>query len=230
LAAVDISNPASPALLDTVGTMGCAWGLGITGHTVICGSWRVMEAFDVSNPSDIQRVGWDNTGTWAHGADIREDGLIAVADWRGMSCYRFDYDLGPDIDIDPELIDFGAVTGARETTLVVRNTGFGPLNVSAVTAPNGIAVQPQQFSIAGGDSQILVVTASGTNQVRNTVRLSCNDGDETLKTFRVYKNNTAYPQAGSIAPDFTLLGTDGQQHTLSSYRGRVVYLDFGASW
>jgi len=47
----------------------------------------------------------------------------------------------------------------------------------------------------------------------------------------IYKNNAAtFPQVGSEAPDFTLLGTDGQPHTLSDYRGRVIYLEFGAAW
>lgn len=230
LATVDISNPRAPVLLDTIGTSGCAWSMDRTGHLIACGSWRELETFDVSLPAVIRRVGWDNTGTWALGAGIRDDSLVAVADWRGMSCYRPEPDAGPDIDIRPEILDFGAVTLSRETTVVVVNTGSGVLNVTATLSPNGIAVSPQSYTVAAGDSQMLVVTAAGANQVRNTVRLRCNDGDETLATFRVYKNNPAYPQAGSVAPDFTLVGLDGFEHALADYRGRVVYLDFGASW
>jgi len=230
LAVVDVGRPHDPLLTDSIATEGCAWGIGNTGSLVICGSWRVLEAFDMSDPASIQRVGWDNTHTWAHGADLRDDSLIVVADWRGMSCYRLGPDAGPDIDVVPELVDFGEVSATRETTVVVRNTGSVALSVTQTVGPGGIAVAPQTYTVPPGDSQVLVVTASGSGQVRGVVRLRCNDADETLKTFRVYKNNTAYPQAGSVAPDFTLTGLDGREHSLSDYRGKVVYLAFGASW
>lgn len=230
LATIDIANPGNPVQLDAIPTDGCAWGIGVSRHSVICGSWRVLEAFDVTNPADIRRIGWDNTYVWAHGADIRADSLIAVADWRGMSCYRLGADAGPDIDVNPEIVDFGSVSSSRETLIVVRNTGAAALNVTGTVSPNSIAVSPRSYSVLPGDSQIVTLTASGTNQVRNTIRLSCNDADETLRTFRVYKNNTAYPQIGSVAPDFTLLGTDGLTHSLSENQGRIVYIGFGASW
>jgi hypothetical protein len=230
LATIDISNPRNPVLLDTIGTDGCAWGLGITGHLVVCGSWRVMEVFDVSNPASIVRAGWDNTATWAHGADIRDDSLVVVADWRGMSCYRFGADPDPDIDVDPEILDFGAVSTSRETTVVVRNTGGATLAVTSVNSPGSIAVQPGSFTVPAGDSQVVLVTATRAANVRGAITYYCNDPDEPQGTQRVYQTNASFPQYGSIAPDFTLLGTDALDHTLSGYRGRVVYLDFGASW
>src|SRR6202049_513872 len=38
------------------------------------------------------------------------------------------------------------------------------------------------------------------------------------------------PTANQAAPDFTLPQLDGQALRLSSYRGKVVLLDFWASW
>ena len=40
----------------------------------------------------------------------------------------------------------------------------------------------------------------------------------------------ADPQINIPAPDFTLLDPDGNSHTLSSYRGKIVILDFWATW
>jgi|GEM_PF-1098917 hypothetical protein len=230
LATVDITDPHNPVLLDTVGTDGCVWGIGNTGHLVVAGSWRVMELFDVSDPANIARVGWDNTYVWAHGADIRDDSLIVVADWQGMSCYRVGSDAGADIDIMPEVVDFGSVNGQRETLVVVRNTGAGALSVTSVSAPSGITANPNAFSVPAGDSQLVTVTATGPGAVHTQLTFNCDDPDESARTIEVYKNYTAFPQYGSIAPDFNLFGTDGQQHSLSGERGKVVYLDFGASW
>jgi hypothetical protein len=230
LATVDVSDPYDPVLLDTAATDGCAWGIGIAGGLVACGSWRVLELFDVSNPAGIVRVGWDNSQTWAHGADIRADSLVVIADWRGMSCYRVGADPGADIDVDPEALDFGAVSSPVETTITVRNTGAGVLDVTSVTAPDGIAVNPTSFTIPAGDSLFLTVTATGRDPVNNGITFDCNDPFFPRYRIEVQKSNPAYPQYGSVAPDFTLTGSDGRSHTLSAYRGRVVYLQFGASW
>jgi hypothetical protein len=230
LATIDISDPHNPVLLDTVGTDGCVWGIGNAGHLVVAGSWRVMELFDVSNPSSIVRVGWDNTFVWAHGADIRDDSLIAVADWQGMSCYRVGNDPGADIDVVPEILDFGDVSGQRDTSIVVHNTGAGILSVTSVDVPSGIAVNPGSFLVADGDSQVAVVTATGSGYLHALITFNCDDPDEPARTIEVCKNNSTFPQCGSAAPDFNLYGTDGQWHALSADRGKVVYLDFGASW
>ena len=230
LATIDITDPHNPVVLGTIGTDGCVWGIGIAGHLVVAGSWRVMELFDVSNPASIARAGWDNTYVWALGADIRDDSLIAVADWQGMSCYRVGNDPGADIDVMPEILDFGDVSGQRDTSIVVRNTGAGILSVTSVATPSGIAVNPGGFSVAAGDSQVVAVTATGSGYLHALITFNCDDPDEPARTIEVCKNNSTFPQYGSAAPEFNLYGTDGQWHALSADRGKVVYLDFGASW
>ena len=230
LATVDVSNPYQPALLDTVASEGCAWGMGSRSHTVVAGAWTGLELFDVTNPAQITKTGWDHTPTFAHGADIRTDSLIANADWRGMCCYRVGNDAQGDIEVYPRILDFGTVSSLRETTVVVRNTGAAILSVGSVTAPPGISAVPATFSVMPGDSQLVQVSASGAGQTSGAIRYNSDDPDETTKAEEVYKNDTAFPQAGSLAPDFTLQGYDGRTYSLSDFRGKVVYLEFGASW
>jgi hypothetical protein len=230
LATVDVSDPHNPVLLDTIATAGCVWGAGITGELLISGSWRVMELFDLSDPHGIERIGWDNTKTWAHGADIRDDSLIVVADWRGMSCYETGPDMDPDIDVYPQVIDFGVVSNTRDTTVIVQNTGTSVLSVSSTGVPSGITVSPNVFSVQPGDSVAVIVTASSSGSVNGNITYYTNDPDEPNKKQEVYKNNTNFPQVGSPAPDFTLFGSDGNYHTLSSYQGKVVFLEFGGAW
>lgn len=230
LATVDILSPHSPTLLDTIATDGCVWGSGLVNHLLISGSWRVMELYDVSNPNNITRASWDNTQTWAMGADIRNDSLVVVADWRGMSCYKVGPDQDSDIDVYPQVIDYGSVSGNKDTTVIVRNTGSAVLNVSSVSAPSGIVPVPNSFTVQPGDSQLVTVTASGSGTVSSFITYNCNDPDELSKAQEVYKNNTGFPQIGSLAPDFNLLGTDGQMHSLTRHRGKVIFLEFGAGW
>lgn len=230
IATVDISNPYNPLLLDMEISEGCVWGSGIDNHRVISGSWRVMELFDITNPNTILKAGWDNTKTWAHGTDIRSDGVIAVADWHGVSCYEVGADAGADIDVYPQVIDFGPVSGSRDTNVIVYNTGSATLNVTSINSPAGITPNPSSFSVPPGDSQIVIVTATGSGNVYSTITYVSNDPDESSKIQEVYKNNSSFPQVGSSAPDFTLMGSDGQWYTLSQLQGKVVFLEFGGAW
>jgi hypothetical protein len=232
LATVDISDPENPVLLDIAPSMGCAWGMGIEDHQVIVGSWRVMELFDVSNPESIELTGWENTKTWAMGADIDptpSGDIIAVSDWRGMSTFQIGIEAVPDIDVYPMRVDFGEVSTATDSTVIVRNSGGATLNVTSISTPGGINVQPSSFSLASGDSIEVVITATGST-VYGSITYYTNDPDETTFIQYVYANNTSFPQAGSIAPDFTLEGTDGNWYTLSELRGNVIFLEFGGGW
>ncbi len=38
------------------------------------------------------------------------------------------------------------------------------------------------------------------------------------------------PQAGKVAPDFEISAFDGSRHRLSDFRGKVVYVNFWATW
>jgi len=233
LATVDVSDPTNPVLLDIAPSLGNAFGSGIWNSLVAVGSWRYLELFDVSDPSNIRRKGFDNTKTWAMGADIEPNGntgLVAVGDWRGMSTYTTSADDGPDIDVTPEYLDFGEVPGYEEAGVTVRNTGSSLLQVNVVNTPNEITVSPASFTVDPGAVRQVTVRATGLGSVKDTIRYLSNDGDEPTVTQFVYKNSTSFPQLGSQAPEFALEDGNGYWHYLSDYRGKVVLLEFGGLW
>jgi peroxiredoxin len=56
-------------------------------------------------------------------------------------------------------------------------------------------------------------------------------GIAAFYTFRPKRGSgSAHAKTGAVAPDFVLPNLDGGQLQLSSYRGKVVLLDFWATW
>ena len=84
--------------------------------------------------------------------------------------------------------------------------------------------------MTGAETGAVTITAAGAGTTWGRIYYNSDDPDEAVVQQYVYKNNGGFPQIGSLAPDFSLMGTDNQMHTLSDYRGRVVYLEFGASF
>ena len=236
VASVNISDPLNPVLADLAPTEGNAFGIGLVGDILAVGSYAYLERFDVSDPNSIILAGWDATTTYTPGADAgiltSGDTVIAVADWRGMSVYTPEPDTKGDIEAYPLRLDFGAVAdGAPEDTVVhVRNAGAGSLHVTSVIQPSGIAVTPESFDLGPGETMPVLVTATGAATTWDRLRYVSDDPDQPVFNTYVYKNNIGFPQVGSAAPGFNLFGTDGEWHDLSDYLGKVVYLEFGASW
>lgn len=235
LASLSLDDPAHPALLDhNRETEGNVTEISVLGNLLVAGAWLRLETYDISDPANIVRVGAENTKTWAMGADFNDDPgnpLIGLADWRGISTYRPVADLGADIDAQPPHVDFGTIAAARDTLVHVYNRGSATLHVTNTIAPSGISVSPVVFDVPSGGSQTVTITASGTASTRGSVRYLSNDPDEPTARQFVYKNNSAtFPEFGSQAPNFTLLGSDGLTHSLSGQLGKVVFLEFGANW
>lgn len=234
IAAIDISDPTRPRLLGAVATLGNAFTAGLVRDILAVGSYPYLERFDVSDPQNMVLAGWDATKVYAMGADAGVttggDSVIVVADWRGMGVYAAEADPSGDIDVYPVRLDLGAVTTERDTTVLVRNTGGAALTVSNISPPTDWVAVPNSFTLDPGETQPVTITATGPGSTRGRIYYNSDDPDEASFRQYVYKNNTSFPQIGSVAPDFTLQGTDGQSHSLSDYLGKVVYLEFGASW
>ena len=77
----------------------------------------------------------------------------------------------------------------------------------------------------------LLLLSCGNNSTQNSQTVADNSAQqqETQNTQVVYENNYLV-KVGDVAPDFTLPLTDGTEFTLSKNRGKVVMLQFTASW
>lgn len=76
-----------------------------------------------------------------------------------------------------------------------------------------------------------VVACSGQKQKTATNEGASDDVPAISEAAAVQADSTGYiVRVGETAPDFTITLTDGKQVTLSSLRGKVVMLQFTASW
>lgn len=78
---------------------------------------------------------------------------------------------------------------------------------------------------------VSIMACSGQKK-GTTVTVAATDSTETVgDTMTPEADSTGYiVRVGEMAPDFTITLTDGKQVTLSSLRGKVVMLQFTASW
>lgn len=78
---------------------------------------------------------------------------------------------------------------------------------------------------------VSIMACSGQKK-GTTATVAATDSTETVgDTMTPEADSTGYiVRVGEMAPDFTITLTDGKQVTLSSLRGKVVMLQFTASW
>lgn len=75
---------------------------------------------------------------------------------------------------------------------------------------------------------VLAVACGGTNKPANEAQ-EAPEAAQKQDSVVVYEHDYLV-KVGDIAPDFTLNYTDGKEFTLSQMRGKVVMLQFTASW
>ena len=72
---------------------------------------------------------------------------------------------------------------------------------------------------------------SGQKKGTANVEVATDSVEVAADTISVQADSTGYiVRVGEMAPDFTITLTDGKQVSLSSLRGKVVMLQFTASW
>ncbi|WP_270437893.1 TlpA family protein disulfide reductase [Bacteroides bouchesdurhonensis] len=78
---------------------------------------------------------------------------------------------------------------------------------------------------------ISLIACSDQKKGTETVETVTDSVKIASDTIAVEADNAGYiVKVGEMAPDFTIILTDGKQVTLSSLRGKVVMLQFTASW
>ena len=60
--------------------------------------------------------------------------------------------------------------------------------------------------------------------------INSNPFPEYTEVVKWFYQNMQYLAAGNVAPDFEVEDIDGKKVKLSDYKGKVVYLDFWATW
>lgn len=78
---------------------------------------------------------------------------------------------------------------------------------------------------------ISILACSGQKKGAVSAEATTDSVEVALETLIVEADSTGYiVRVGEMAPDFTITLTDGKQVSLSSLRGKVVMLQFTASW
>ena len=231
---IDFTDPMDPVFMSNLPGQGSAFNLSVENNLAYVARWERIEVIDVSDPQNPILAGWEDTPHRAMGLTVH-DSVIFVADWAFIETYRFGESIQADIHIDFSRIDMGdaEVGETIDTIFTVYNTGGSALVITDIDLEDdSFSVFPDNGTIPADSSFEfqLAFTAPDDDYKTSMINMYSNDPDEPVKRFRASANGTPRLHIGDPAPDFTLMGIDGQQYTLSEYYGRVVLLAFFGTW
>lgn len=100
---------------------------------------------------------------------------------------------------------------------------------------NSISSYLSQFTVASAqdnttDNTADNVTGNVADNAIDTVTANATDNDNEVGTPETENADSAQEQNLIAAPDFTLVDQYGETHTLSDYKGKIVFLNFWATW
>lgn len=231
---IDFSDPANPEFITNITGIGSAFNLSVENGLAYVARWETVEIIDVSDPQNPVLAGWEDTRTRAMGLTV-SDSIIYVADWSFLEIYRFGESRQQDIHLDLTDIDMGDVEPGEiiDTTFYVYNTGGITLNIHNISGMNnGFSVEPTNAVIPADSSFEFQLFFEPVNDeyVFANIMIQSDDPDESVKSFRAFGNGSLRLNIGDPAPDFTHLGIDNREYTLSDYYGQVILIAFFASW
>ena len=241
VAVLDVSEPAQARVVAELHPGGVATGVAADGDLLALANWRDTRLYDVADPAAPRLIAVEDALDASMSVDLRGD-LLVVGDWDHLRAYRIDATLqAAELELPKSVTVLGdpAVTAEVETYVLVGNgtsddvdlelfdvtcasDAVAPAVTEATVAPGLVAVVPLRVDIVVG----------GGRRPEREWRTSCafwtTDPDESIAEVEVVVNPDGL-SLGDPAPDWTLPDLDGELHTLSAHRGKVVVMTIFSS-
>ncbi len=245
---IDVTDPSNPRFISNFGQLfGILNHLDVFGNVLFTANWELVYAIDVSNPVTPKIIATEDTPVRAMGIGLQEN-LVFIADWSTVRVYDFLESATPDIHVKPTVHDFGFNDSSSPLTkeFTIYNLGEGNLVVDSIRIDefgyddpdnylSAFSAFPTSFVIEEHGFKRFTVTfkpplkATPNTTFPGNLKLFSNDADEAVMRIDLFGGGSRPPD-GSIAPEFTLEDLNGNSHSLSDFRGKVVVMALFASW
>ena len=218
---LDVSDRGAPAVVATVETGGSAVASAVADGRLWVVDHEGVTLFDLTMdpPAPLQREVTDQFAL-----AVAADGEHAVVgDWNDLEIWTFDPSLEAGA-LDTPSSTLRVRGGEARATLTNRGSGTLSL-VGAAAADSAVTVEVTATALGQGEAAELRLTGLTDD---TTLCLASDDPDEPVMTLDVI--NSAPAPAGVPAPDFALVGLDGETRRLSEQLGHPVLLVYFATW
>ena len=226
----DLSDPAQPERVAEVepggGIISVAWADDVLWTANQVG----VAAVDVRNPLAPVAMGSKVTESWAMAVAASDSGAF-LAGWNEVAVYQADLaQTAP--DAQPDLSALYYPDGTEQQVLTLHNEGAAPLEIAGLLADvEDIEVRVDTLTVPPGESASIRVRWSGTGDVSGELCIATNDPDQPVQTLDILtSNDDSSVLIGEPAPDFALVGVDGETYTLSEQLGHPVLIIYFAVW
>lgn len=220
----DITDTAAPTLALTLDGGGGAADVAISEGRI----WATTQEAVVAWEADGTPIVFQETEQFAMAIAARGDS-VAVGDWNILGSWALGATPAPALDLDTTTLSF--FDGAAVSEATITNRGGAPLTLSGLQfAGAGYSALVSTATLEPGATAILQVTSDGSATAATTLCIASDDpsGSKTL-TLNVAGEGEG-KAIGQTAPDFALVGIDGQTYRLSEQLGYPVVLAYFASW
>ncbi len=189
-----------------------------------------VAAIDVRDPSAPITMGSKSTESWAMAVATSTEGAF-LAGWNEVALYEANLDQTAP-DAQPDLSALYYPEGTEEQVVKLYNLGAAPLNIAGLsTDVEGAQIQVDALVVSPGESARIRVQWLGSGSLSGELCIATDDPDAPIQVLQILtSNNDSSVLIGEPAPDFALIGVDGQTHTLSEQLGQPVLLIYFAVW